>query len=168
MKINVRKLTLAALFAVIAVVFSAFAIPVGGAKILPVQHMVNVLCGVLLGPWYALGAGFVAASIRIMLGTGSLLAFPGSMIGAFFCGMIYRHTKKMWAAYAGELFGTGIIGALLSYPIAVLVMGNKTAAMFTFVLPFSLSSAVGAAISVVLITALQKTGALDAFQRQNQ
>ena len=57
------RLTLAALLVAVAVVGSLFSFPVFGSKCSPVQHMVNVICGVLLGPWYAFGAGFLAALI---------------------------------------------------------------------------------------------------------
>ena len=86
---NIRKLTIAGVLVAVAVVGSLFSIPVFGAKCSPVQHMVNVLGAVLLGPGYAVGMAFAAALIRNLLGLGSLLAFPGSMIGALLCGVSY-------------------------------------------------------------------------------
>ena len=77
---STRKMTMAGVLVAVAVVGSLFSVPVFGAKCSPVQHMVNVVAGVLLGPGYALGMGFAAALIRNLLGLGSLLAFPGSMI----------------------------------------------------------------------------------------
>jgi len=120
-KNSIRKLTIAGVLVAVAVVGSLFSIPVLGAKCSPVQHMVNVLGAVLLGPWYALGMGFAAALIRNVLGLGSLLAFPGSMIGALLCGLAYRACPKLPVAYVGEVFGTGILGGLASYPIAAFV-----------------------------------------------
>lgn len=114
---NIRKLTIAGVLVAVAVVGSLFSIPVLGAKCSPVQHMVNVLGAVLLGPGYAVGMAFAAALIRNLLGLGSLLAFPGSMIGALLCGVAYKLCPKLPAAYAGEVFGTGILGGLSSYPI---------------------------------------------------
>ena len=67
-KNSIRKLTIAGVLVAVAVVGSLFSIPVLGAKCSPVQHMVNVLGAVLLGPWYALGMGFAAALIRNVLG----------------------------------------------------------------------------------------------------
>ena len=151
-KNSIRKLTIAGVLVAVAVVGSLFSIPVLGAKCSPVQHMVNVLGAVLLGPWYALGMGFAAALIRNVLGLGSLLAFPGSMIGALLC------------AYVGEVFGTGILGGLASYPIAAFVMGNTKAALFTFVPSFLVSTAVGAAISVLVLSALKRTHVLSALE----
>ena len=160
-KNSIRKLTIAGVLVAVAVVGSLFSIPVLGAKCSPVQHMVNVLGAVLLGPWYALGMGFAAALIRNVLGLGSLLAFPGSMIGALLCGLAY---PKLPVAYVGEVFGTGILGGLASYPIAAFVMGNTKAALFSFVPSFLESTAVGAAISVLVLSALKRTHVLSALE----
>ena len=149
-KSSIRKLTIAGVLVAVAVVGSLFSIPVLGA--------------VLLGPWYALGMGFAAALIRNVLGLGSLLAFPGSMIGALLCGLAYKACPKLPAAYAGEVFGTGILGGLASYPIAAFVMGNTKAALFTFVPSFLVSTAVGAAISVLVLSALKRTHVLSALE----
>ena len=154
---NIRKLTIAGVLVAVAVVGSLFSIPVLGAKCAPGQHMVNVLGAVLLGPGYAVGMAFAAALIRNLLGLGSLLAFPGSMIGALLCGVAYKLCPKLPAAYAGEVFGTGILGGLASYPIAAVLMGNTKAALFTFVPSFLISTAVGAAISVLVLSALKRT-----------
>ena len=47
-----RKLCYAGILCAVAVVGSFFYIPVFGSKCVPVQHMVNILCAVLLGPFY--------------------------------------------------------------------------------------------------------------------
>ena len=63
-KTNVRKLTLAGILCAVAVVGSLFSFPVLGSKCAPVQHMVNILCAVLLGPWYGVAAAFAASLLR--------------------------------------------------------------------------------------------------------
>ena len=88
--VNTKKLALAAVFAAIAVVGSTFSVPVFGSKCAPVQHLVNVLCAVFLGPAYGVAAAFIASVIRNLMGLGSLLAFPGSMCGAFLSGYLIR------------------------------------------------------------------------------
>lgn len=154
---SIRKLTIAGLLVAVAVVGSLFSIPVLGAKCSPIQHMVNVLGAVLLGPWYAVGMAFAASLLRNLLGLGSMLAFPGSMIGALLCGLLYKVCPKLSVVYAGEVFGTGILGGMASYPIAVVLLNNKAAALFTFVPSFLVSTAVGAAISVFVLAALKRT-----------
>ena len=84
-KMNIKKLSIAGVFCAVAVVGSLFSFPVFGSKCAPVQHMINILCAVLLGPGYGVGVAFGASLIRNLLGLGSLMAFPGSMFGALLC-----------------------------------------------------------------------------------
>ena len=162
-KTSVKKLALASMMVAVAVVGSTFSFPVLGSRCAPVQHMVNVLCAVLLGPWYGLGVAFVASLLRNLLGLGSLLAFPGSMCGALLCGLAYRWTKKVIPTAAAEVFGTGIIGGLLAYPIAVTFMGVNagSVAFYAYIVPFLISTVVGSVIAAVLVLALMRAGALN-------
>lgn len=160
MKLNVRKLAVAGMMVALGVVLSTFYIPVGMSKCFPIQHLLNVLAGVFLGPWYALGFAFCTALIRNLLGTGSLLAFPGSMVGAFCCGLLYRYVKKIPAAVVGEVIGTGLLGGMLCYPVAHFVLGNAEAALFTYVLPFFVSTLGGSAMAAVLLGVLYQSKAL--------
>ena len=130
------------------------------SKCAPVQHLVNVLCAVTVGPWWALAQAFIASLIRNLLGLGSPLAFPGSMCGALLGGLLYKYGKKLPFAYLGEVAGTGIIGGMLSYPVAYLVMGNKAAALFTFVVPFLISTCGGTLIAIIITLPLKKSGLL--------
>lgn len=156
---NIKKLTLSGLLVAMVVVCSAFYIPMGVAKCFPVQHLINVLAGVLLGPIYAVSMAFVTSMIRVMIGTGSLLAFPGSMCGALLCGVMYKYTKSSLFAFLGEVLGTGVIGAIIAFPVATLLLSKK-AAVFGFVIPFGLSSLIGAALSLIFLEAIKKTDLL--------
>lgn len=158
MKLNTRKVVVSGMLTAVAVSLSTFAIPIGASKCFPIQHLCNVIAGVFLGPAYGVAMAFCTSLIRNLMGTGSLLAFPGSMVGAYLCGMLYRQTGKLTAAYVGEVVGTGIIGGILCYPVATLLMG-KEAALFAYVLPFLMSTGCGTAIAVVLIGALYQSGA---------
>ncbi|MDO5134352.1 MAG: energy coupling factor transporter S component ThiW [Eubacteriales bacterium] len=158
--VNTRKLALAAIFAAVAVVGSTISIPVLGSKCAPVQHMVNVLCAVFLGPAWGLAAAFIASVIRNLTGLGTPLAFPGSMCGALLAGLLYKRFKVLPAAWIGEVFGTAVIGGMLAYPVASLVMGNAKAALFTFVVPFLISTAGGTVIAAIITLALQSRGLL--------
>lgn len=160
-KQNIKKLTLTALFAAIAVVGSMFSFPVFGSKCAPVQHLINVLGAVVLGPAYAVEAAFIASLLRNLLGLGTILAFPGSMCGALLAGILYKYGKKLPLAYIGEVFGTSVIGGMLAYPLAAFVMGNKEAALFTFVVPFLISTAGGTIIAVILVETMKRSGLLE-------
>ena len=100
--------------------------------------MVNVLCAVLLGPRHGVAVAFVASLLRNLLGLGSLMAFPGSMCGALLCGIVYHKTKNLLATLCGEVFGTGIIGGLLAWPVAVFLMGKAAGdiAFYAYIVPF--------------------------------
>ncbi len=56
--LQIKKLTLTALFTAVAVVGSMFSFPVLGSKCAPVQHLVNVLCAVTVERWLGAGTGF--------------------------------------------------------------------------------------------------------------
>lgn len=165
-KTNTKKLAIAGVFCAVAVVGSLFSFPVFGSKCSPVQHMVNILCAVLLGPGYSLGAAFVVALIRNLLGLGSLMAFPGSMFGALLCGLVYAKTKNILGTLIGEVFGTAVLGGLCAYPVAIFFMGQSAAglAFYAYIVPFLISTAAGAIISGVLIYSLKKANILHNMQ----
>ena len=158
---STKKLAVAGILCAVAVVGSMFSFPVFGSKCAPVQHMVNILCAVFLGPWYGVGAAFVASLLRNLLGLGSLLAFPGSMCGALLCGVAYWKSENLPATLAAEVFGTGIIGGLLSYPIAIAFMGKAAGdiAFYAYVAPFLVSTGGGSIPAGILVFALGKSGA---------
>lgn len=146
-----QKLTLTAMFIAIGTLTShAFFIPIGVTKVFPMQHFINVLSGVLLGPYYAVAQAFCVSILRNMMGTGSVFAFPGSIFGAFLAAFLFKKTRKLLMAYVGEVIGTGIIGALVSYPIATLFLG-KEATLFGFIPAFIFSSFAGATIGYILL-----------------
>ena len=158
-----KKLCIAAVFCAAAVAGSLFSFPVLGSKCAPVQHTVNILCAVLLGPWYGVGVAFAASLIRNLFGIGSLMAFPGSMFRALLCGLVYRYTKNIPLTLGGEVFGTAVLGGLCAYPMAVLFMGKNVGeiAFYAYMFPFLVSTTGGAILSTVFIGALEKTGLLD-------
>lgn len=163
----ILKLCVAAMFVAIAVILSTFSIPIGASKCFPIQHMVNVLSAVILGPFWGVAVAFVTSLIRNMMGTGTLLAFPGSMVGALCCGLMYRATKKLIPTYLAEIVGTGLIGSLIAYPVATFIMG-KTSAVFGYVIPFLISTIGGTIIAAVFIAVLIKTKALDRMKAMFQ
>ena len=164
--LSVKKLALAGMFCALAVVGSVFSFPIFGSKCAPVQHMVNILCAVLLGPYDGVGVAFVASLLRNLLGLGSLMAFPGSMFGALLCGLTYHKAKQLLPTLVAEVFGTSILGGLCAYPVAILLMGKSAGdiAFYAYIIPFLVSTAGGAVIAGVLLFSLQRSGALHSMQ----
>lgn len=165
---NTKKLAVAAVFCAVAVAGSLFSFPVFGSKCSPVQHMVNILCAVLLGPGYGLGAAFAAALIRNLLGLGSLMAFPGSMFGAAVCGLVYRKFQKIWPTCIGEVLGTSLLGGLCAYPVAILLMGVNAGqvAFYAYIIPFFVSTAGGSILAGAVLMVMERSGVLGMLQKR--
>ena len=164
MDTKTKKLVLTGMLVAVAVVGSMFSFPVLGSKCAPIQHMVNIVCAVFLGPWYGVIAAFLASLIRNLLGLGSLMAFPGSMIGALLCGLVYNYLKKnMVLTCVSEVFGTGVLGGLCAYPVAILFMGKSAGdiAFYAYIVPFLISTAVGSAIALICLIPMQRSGLLE-------
>ena len=141
------KLALAGLFTALAVAGSMISFQIVGSKCAPVQHAVNIFASVLLG-------------------LGSLMAFPGSMAGALLCGLIYRLTHSLLLTCAAETFGTSVLGGLLAYPVAKLLMNANPTGAFAYMTPFFISTAIGSVLAFSLLKLLQKSGVLVKIQFQ--
>jgi protein ThiW len=149
--VKTKKMAISAMFIAVGVLAgNIIYIPVGASKCFPVQHTLNILAAVFLGPAYGVINAFCISLLRNFMGTGSLLAFPGSMVGAFLAGMIYKMTKNNWATAVAEVVGTGVLGGLLAVPIAILMMGQEAGAL-AFVPSFLLSSFGGSVIAMILL-----------------
>jgi energy-coupling factor transport system ATP-binding protein len=160
--VKTKDIARAVIFVAIAVALSPFFIPVGISKCFPAQHMVNVMSAVMLGPAYAVGIAFIAAIIRNILGLGTLLAFPGGMIGALLAGLAYRQLKNLYLAGLGEIIGTGLLGALVSVWIVGPLLMSKSMAVVTLIIAFSVSTLGGTIIGIIALKLLQKAGIWEA------
>ena len=163
---RVKKRSAAGLLTAVAVVGSLFSFPVLGSQCAPVQHMVNIICAVCLGPWYGVGVAFAASLIRNLLGLGTPMAFPGSMLGALLCGLVYAKLPRLPAACLAEVFGTAVLGGLCAYPVAILVVGKDPAAIafYAYIVPFLISTAAGAILAGIALGVLDRAGVLRSWQ----
>lgn len=157
---NTKKLALAGVLTALAIVGSFLSFPIAGSKCAPVQHMVNIFAAVLLGPGWGVGIAFCASLLRNILGIGSLMAFPGSMIGALCCGLVYKKCKNLSLACLAEALGTGILGGIAAYPVALFLMGAAPAGLFIYVIPFLISTVAGSILAFLLISVFQKSGVM--------
>ena len=164
--ISVRKLAMAGVLVAVAVAGSLFSFPVAGSKCAPVQHMVNICGAIFLGPTWSVGVAFCASVIRNLTGLGSLMAFPGSMVGALCCGLMYKFSKKIIPTCIAEALGTGILGGLAAYPLAKYVMLIQPDGMFIYIIPFLISTVVGSVVAAVVMLILKKSGVLASFSNE--
>jgi energy coupling factor transporter S component ThiW len=154
-----RKISRAIILVAMGVAISPFtSIPIGMAKINPAQHFVNVLGAVLLGPWWAAGIALMIGILRNALGTGTLLAFPGGMIGAFLAGWAYRYSRNIYLGALGEIIGTGVLGAMASALIIAPVLMGKAMALGALIIAFSGSTIAGSIMGLLALKLLERAG----------
>jgi energy coupling factor transporter S component ThiW len=163
-----RKVAYSIVLAAIAIALSPLSIPIAGAKIYPWQSAVNVIAGVVVGPWYAMAVALVAAITRNAIGTGTLFAFPGSMIGAVLVGLIYKYTRNVYLAALGEIVGTGIIAAIFSTAIWAPAVMSKQMEVLALIVPFLTAAIPGAIIGVVGAFILGRAGLVSIGRARKQ
>lgn len=157
---NTKKLTISAMLVSIGIVLgNVVYIPMGVSKCFPIQHTINFLSAIILGPLYGTGIAFSISALRNILGTGSFLAFPGSMIGVLLAGILYNKTKNRYITALGEIVGTGLLGGLVAVPIAKYFIG-KEVAIFFFVYSFLLSTITGTVIGLILLKVIESSKAI--------
>ncbi len=158
-RVHLRRLVLAAMFAAIATVLGPFSIPVGYTKVAPLQHAVNAIAGVFVGPWYAAAAALVTATLRYNLHWGTLFAFPGSPFGALVVGYAFRLLRNDSAALL-EPVGTGFLGATLAWWMFQPLVPASHHTLGWFVVAFLSSSIPGAGIGYIVVRVLRRVPAL--------
>ena len=159
MQTNTRQVAQAVILVAIGVALAPFtSFPVGIAKINPTQHFVNVVGAILLGPWWAVAVAAIIGIIRNTMGVGTLLAFPGGMIGAFLAGFVYRHTRNIYLGALGEIVGTGIIAAVVSALLVAPVFIGKTMAVGLLIASFLGSTIAGSVVGVLALRLLERAG----------
>jgi energy-coupling factor transport system ATP-binding protein len=159
---NTRKIAYAVVLVAIGVALAPYtSFPVGIAKVNPTQHFVNVLAAVLLGPWWAVLTAMVIGILRNAMGVGTLLAFPGGMIGAFLAGVAYRMIRNTWVAAAGEIMGTGGIAPVVSGLLVAPMLMGKAIPLLALLPSFIFSSVAGAVLGVLALRLLKRVDIVD-------
>lgn len=131
----------------------------------PTAHLINITCSVFMGPWYSLLCACMIGVIRMMFMGIPPLALTGAVFGAFISGVFYRASKgKIIYAVLGEIFGTGIIGSLVSYPVMAFLMGREGLNAFYYTPMFISATIMGGIAAYIFLKALSQTGMLAKFQ----
>ncbi|MDD6788874.1 MAG: energy coupling factor transporter S component ThiW [Lachnospira sp.] len=158
--VTIRKMVLTAMLGCLAFVLSTF---VYFPQMAPFQHFVDVIAAVLLGPWYACAAAFLAGILRMMTGR-TIQAVVGAIFGPILGGLLYRRFHNVFLTAIGEVLGTGFIGGSVAYPLMTKFYG-VTQPNWWFYIPFYIpSAAMGAAMGVMVVLILKKTGVLARMQ----
>jgi len=155
--LTTRKIALAAVLTALAVILGSLSIPVGVVKVAPSQHMINVLAGILLGPWYAVVRALMTATIRFGFGFGTIFAYPGSVFGGLVVGLVYRYVRKTDYAALMEPLGTVVIGATLSALFFAPYIGSSLTLSF-FWIAFAASCIPGAILGFIILKLIRRAG----------
>lgn len=133
----------------------------------PMAHLINIVCSVLLGPWYSLLCATLIGIIRMAVMGIPPIALTGAIFGAFLSGVFYRASKgKIIFAVIGEVIGTGIIGAIASYPVMTVLWGKEGLSWLFYVPTFICGTLIGGSIAYVFLKKLANSGALKQIQER--
>lgn len=131
----------------------------------PMAHFINIVCSVFLGPWYSLLCATLIGIIRMATMGIPPIALTGAIFGAFLSGVFYRLSKgKILCAVIGEVIGTGIIGALASYPVMNFIWGKEGLSWMFYVPSFICGTLIGGSIAYVFLRKFASNGLLAQMQ----
>jgi energy coupling factor transporter S component ThiW len=169
---RIKMVALASIFAALTLALSPLWIPWGPSKAFPGQHLVNVLSGIILGPLGATVVSLISGTLRIMLGTGTIFAYPGGIPGGIIVGIAYKILKRIVTkrkaliiASLSEPIGTVLIGGTLAYYLIDPFFGSIMHAQFATVLllyyGWAISSIIGSVLGMITILALERTKVIE-------
>ena len=162
-KTKLTKLTVLAMMVALGVVISPI-LRVEG--MCPMAHFINITVSVLMGPWWSLLCAILIAVIRMVFMGIPPIAITGAVFGAFLSGVLYRASKgKLIFAVIGEVVGTGIIGAIASYPVMTFFWGRNDLTWLFYVPSFIGGTLIGGTIAFFFLLALRKNNLLSKFQQ---
>ena len=133
----------------------------------PMAHFINIVCSVFLGPWYSLLCATLIGVIRMITMGIPPIALIGAVFGVFLSGVFYRLSKgKLLFAVLGEIIGTGIIGAIASYPVMTFFWGKEGLSWLFYVPSFICGTLIGGSIAYLFLRKLTSNGMLARIQGQ--
>jgi energy coupling factor transporter S component ThiW len=131
----------------------------------PMAHFINIICSVFLGPWYSLLCATLIGILRMLTMGIPPIALTGAIFGAFLSGVFYRLSNgRIIFAVLGEIIGTGIIGAIMSYPVMTFLWGKEGLSWLFYVPSFICGTLIGGSIAYVFLRKFASNGMLVKMQ----
>ncbi len=152
-QVQLKKMVFTALLASLGYVLSTF---VYFPRMAPFQHFVNVISAVFLGPVGAVCCAALTGGMRMLLNGSTILAVTGAVFGAGLSGILYRKTGRLFMAVIGEIIGTGVVSAIVSFPIMKVFYGLPDVSLFTYIPFFLPASAMGALLAFLFLKAISR------------
>ena len=156
-KLNVKKMVLCAILASLAFVLNTF---VYFPAMAPFQHFVDVVAAVFLGPWWACLSAFLCGIMRMMSGR-TIQSVTGAVFGPILGGLLWKKTKNIYLVCVGEIIGTGLLGAMASYPLMKWFYGLDAQSPFYYIPFYTPSAVVGGLMGVGVLLILKRAKVLD-------
>lgn len=160
-KLSTRRLVMTAMLSCMAFVLNTF---VHFPAMAPFQHFINAVAAVTVGPWLGSLAGFLTGVFRMVCGS-DIGSITGAIFGPLLGGLLYRRFGSLKAVWIGEVIGTGVIGAMASYPFFKLFYGLDAQSPLYFIPFYTPSAMMGASMGIVTILILQKNKMLARIQQ---
>ncbi len=134
----------------------------------PTAHLINIICAVFMGPWYALLNATLIGIIRMLFLGIPPLALTGAVFGATLSGLLYRASKgNLLFAVIGEVIGTGIIGSIVSYPIMKFLVGKGSLSLFFYTPMFLTATLMGGSAAYLFLITLKKNAQITVILAQS-
>ena len=180
------KIALSAVLTALGVILSPlFSIPMPPIKAYPIQHCINAISGIVLGPFWAVIVATMVGIIRNLLGTGTFFAFPGGVFGGLIVGLVYKYLWRNDLSALTESIGTVVVGATVgylfvsglapgevSYVLGMPVRGvsptmwGVSGGIWVLWLMFGASSIPGSILGFLCLKGLRRTGVLKTFSEK--
>lgn len=131
----------------------------------PMAHLINITVSVLMGPWYSLLCAVMIGVIRMLFMGIPPLALTGSCLRCVSLRQFSTgYPVESCFCLAGEIIGTGIIGAIVSYPVMTYLVGRTGLTWMFYVPSFIGGTLIGGAIAYVFLKALSRSHMLGQIQ----
>jgi len=169
---RIKMVALSSILAAMTLALSPLFFFWGPSKAFPGQHLVNVLSGIILGPIGAIIVSIISGTLRIMLGTGTIFAYPGGIPGGIIVGLTYKvlkgimsRKKALIIASLTEPIGTVFVGGTVAYFAIDPFFGGVIHAQFASIMllyyGWAISSVIGSVIGALTILALERTKVIE-------